>query len=220
MRLVAGRLQVLFYAKIERAKEDMNSFLYKLFYATGCVFELARGVIIFAVILALVNVFVVTANLVSGASMEPNFHSGEYVIINKWSYLVRTPLRGEVVVLRFPGDPEKVRYIKRVIGLPGETIKIQDNQIFINSQRVNESAYVPVTTETAPNLERRLGPDEYFLMGDNRENSNDSRVFGPVERRFIFGSAFMVIWPIKYAGLVIPQFYILDDQKTPEFVTQ
>ncbi len=191
----------------------MNSLWQKIFYTTGCAFELARGVIIFAVVMTLINAFLVTANVVNGASMEPNFHSGQYVIVDKLSYYFRQPLRGEVVILKFPGDPEKTRYIKRIIGLPGEKITIRDSQIFINDKPIAES-YIPKTTETQPNLERKLGPKEYYVMGDNRENSNDSRVFEGVERRFIIGLAYFVVFPLgKDVGLVPPQFY--DVPRTP-----
>lgn len=186
----------------------MNNLFQKLFFTTGCVFELARGVIIFAVALTLFNVFVGTANVVNGASMEPNFHSGQYIFIDKFSYLLRPPRRGEVVVVKFPGDPEKTRYIKRVIARPGETIKIQDSQLYINDQRLDE-LYIPAEFLTQPDMQKTMGRDEYFIMGDNRENSNDSRVFGTVERRFIVGLAYLILLPLKDVGLVPPQFYEL-----------
>lgn len=187
----------------------MNGLFQKIFYATGCVFELARGVIIFAVVLALLNVFVGTVNVVNGASMEPNFHNGQYMLIDKLSYLMRLPRRGEAVILKFPGDPDKVRYIKRIIGLPGERLRIQDNQIFINGRLLREH-YIPSTFLTEPNMEIKLGPKEYFIMGDNRENSNDSRVFKSVERRFIIGLAYLIVWPLNQMSLVPPVFYTID----------
>lgn len=183
-----------------------NGLIQRIFFATGCVFELARGVIIFAVVLALVNVFIITLNVVSGPSMEPNFHDKQYVLVDKLSYFLRDPRRGEAVILRFPGDPEKTRYIKRVIGLPGETVKIKDSKIYINGRHLTES-YIPEGVFTEPDLEVKLGPDEYYCMGDNRENSNDSRVFGPIERRFLVGIAYFVIFPLKDAALVPPQYY-------------
>lgn len=186
----------------------MGNVLGRLFYATGCVFELARGIIIFAVVLALANVFIATTNVVSGASMEPNFHDGQYIIVDKLSYLLRSPRRGEAVILKFPGDPEKTRYIKRVIGLPGEEIAINENRIFINGRLLSEP-YLPKEILTEPNMERRLGKGEYFVMGDNRENSNDSRVFGPVEQRFMIGLAYFVLFPFTEAGLVPPQYYVI-----------
>jgi signal peptidase I len=187
----------------------MNGLFQRIFYATGCAFELARGVIIFAVVLALLNVFVGTVNVVNGASMEPNFHNGQYMLIDKLSYLMRNPRRGEAVIVKFPGDPDKTRYIKRIIGLPGERLQIKDNQILINDKPLRES-YIPTDFLTEPNMEIKLGPKDYFIMGDNRENSNDSRVFKAVERRFIVGLAYIIILPFKDAGLVPPQFYTID----------
>lgn len=186
----------------------MNALFQKLFYTTGCVFELARGVIIFAVVLALVNSFLVTVNIVNGPSMEPNFHSGQYVVVDKSSYIRREPRRGEAVIVKFPGDPEKTRYIKRIIGLPGEKLTIVDNRIYINGQPLAEK-YLPADLSTEPDMEIELDSDEYFIMGDNRPNSNDSRVFKAVERRFIIGLAYLVVFPPNTAGLVPPQFYNL-----------
>jgi signal peptidase I len=184
----------------------MNQWVQKLLYATGCAFELARGVIIFAVVLALITVFIATINVVNGASMEPNFHDRQYVIVDKLSYYFRNPYRGEAVIIKFPGDPDKVKYIKRIVGMPGETIKIEDNIVYINNKPLRE-AYIPSDYLTEPNNEWKLGKNEYFLMGDNRQNSNDSRVFGAVEKRFLIGLAYMVIWPPKDTKLVPPEYY-------------
>lgn len=188
----------------------MNGLLSRIFYATGCVFELARGVIIFAVVLSLINVFVATVNVVNGASMEPNFHSGQYILIDKLSYLTRLPRRGEAVIVKFPGDPDKTRYIKRIIGLPGEQLRIADNKIYINNKLLIEN-YIPADYLTEPDMEIKLGQKDYFIMGDNRENSNDSRVFKSVERRFIIGLAYIIIWPFNNASLVPPQFYTVEE---------
>ncbi len=187
----------------------MNGLIQKFFFATGCIFELARGVILFAVVLALINVFVVTLNIVNGASMEPNFHDKQYVLVDRLSFYLRAPERGEPVIVKFPGDPEKVRYIKRIIGLPGETVEIDTNVVTINGKVLHES-YIPADFQTLPNGIHELGPEEYFLMGDNRENSNDSRVFGPVERRFFVGKAYFILIPFGDAGLVSPEFYTID----------
>ncbi len=192
----------------------MNGLFQRLFYATGCAFELARGVIIFSVLLVLVNIFIGTINIVNGPSMEPNFYNRQMLVVDKLSYLFRGPRRGEVVILKFPGDPLAVRYIKRVVGLPNETIKIEDNKVYIDGKLLDETAYIPEDFSTKPNLELKMGPDEYFFLGDNRENSSDSRYFKGVEKRFLIGLAYVVIYPFHQAGLVPPQYYNLPDQKS------
>lgn len=184
----------------------MNGVFQKLFYATGCVFELARGVIIFAVILALMNAFVGTINIVNGPSMQPNFQDKQILLVDKLSYLTRQPRRGEAVILKFPGDPEKTRYIKRIVGMPGETLAIQSNKVYIDGKELDEP-YIPSDFLTEPNMEIKIGQNEYFVMGDNRENSNDSRVFKTVERRFLIGLAWLIAYPFNEAGLVPPQYY-------------
>jgi signal peptidase I len=138
--------------------------------------------------------------------MEPNFHNNQYVLVDRLSYYLREPRRGEAVILRFPGDPEKTRYIKRIIGLPGETIDIKDSQISINGKPLKET-YIPEGFITEPNRHVTLEKDEYYVMGDNRENSNDSRVFGGVERRFLVGLAWFIVLPTKDAALVPPVYY-------------
>lgn len=192
-----------------------QNWLQRLFYATGCVFELARGVIIFAVVLALLNAFVGTINIVNGPSMQPNFQNKQLLLVDKLSYLVRQPRRGEVVILKFPGDPEKTRYIKRIIGLPGETLTIKDNKVYINGKHLVET-YIPKDFLIEPNMEIKLRAGDYFVMGDNRENSNDSRFFKAVERRFLIGLAYVILADtnsyktlFKGVGLVPPQYYDL-----------
>src|SRR3990167_11464841 len=94
----------------------------KFFYGTGCAYELTKWIIVLLVIGTLVHFYVGTLFIVDGESMEPNFHSGQYIIVDRWQYNFGVPERGDVVVLRFPGDPEHKKYIKRVIGLPGEHV--------------------------------------------------------------------------------------------------
>jgi signal peptidase I len=99
-----------------------------------------------------------------------------------------------VVVVRYPGDPDNRKYVKRVIGLPGERLQIFDGKIFIN-EKILEEYYLPYGVLTEPDKTYTLGENNYFLMGDNRPVSNDSRYFGPVEKRFIVGQATTIIFP-------------------------
>ena len=106
----------------------------------------------------------------------------------------KIPERGQPVVVKYPGDPENKRYVKRVIGLPGEKIVISGGKVYINGDPLDER-YLPVYFETEPDSNWDLGGEEYYLMGDNRANSNDSRYFGAVEKRFFIGRAIAIIFP-------------------------
>ena len=173
----------------------------KFFYSTGCLFELTKWMAVLIVLGVLVHFFVGTIYIVDGQSMEPNFFSGQSIIVNRWQYNFGSPRRGEVVVLKFPGDPEHKKYIKRIIGLPGEKIAIKDNQIFINDRLLKET-YLPQGTQTIPNLSRVLGTSDYFLLGDNRTNSSDSRIWGTCPERDLIGKAWYTFWPASLWGLV------------------
>lgn len=173
----------------------------KIFYSTGCVYELTKWLIVLIVFGTLIHFYVGTISIVDGQSMEPNFHSGEYILVNRWTYLFQEPKRGDPTVLRFPGDPARVKYIKRIIGLPGETVSIQNGSVFINGQKLNEP-YLAPGTQTYPNMTKQLTKDEYFLMGDNRLNSSDSRIWGACPKRDLIGKPWYILWPIQFFGKV------------------
>lgn len=183
-------------------KKHFSSAKEKAFYGLGCFYELTKWLIVGVIFLALIYFFVATVFIVDGVSMEPNYHTGEVVLTNRWEYIFGTPERGDVVVLKFPGDPEQDKYIKRIIGLPGENVIIQNGNVYINGQRLNES-YLPAGTLTLPNLNRTLGANEYFLLGDNRANSSDSRVWGVAEKQYLIGKAWYVLWPKAYFGKIV-----------------
>lgn len=165
----------------------------KIFYAEGIVFELTRGIIFLILILIIINFFIATIFVVQGASMQPNFKTGDVVLINKISYLVGKPQRGDIVALKFPGDPEKQKYIKRLIGLPGEILEIKNSQIFINGKLLLEpyNFCLPVL----PDMKTIIGNDEFFFIGDNRPNSNDSRSWGTARKNDLIGKAFFNLLP-------------------------
>lgn len=173
----------------------------KFFYGSGCAFELTKWLIVGLVVLTLIHFYIATILVVDGLSMEPNFHSGQVIIANRFQYLFGQPQRGEAVVLRFPGDPEHTKYIKRIIGLPGEKIEIKGGLTYINGQKLNES-YLPAGTLTLPDSVRKLGPEDYFLMGDNRPDSSDSRIWGVCPKRDLIGKAWFIIWPFQFFGSV------------------
>jgi signal peptidase I len=164
------------------------------------ILEIAKVVVISLAIIIPIRYFLIQPFYVKGASMEPNFHDNEYLIIDEISYRFNEPERGEIVVFRYPKDPQQY-FIKRVIGLPGERVSVRDGKVYIyndeyrNGVAVNESLYLN-TTITEGSKDVTLGDDEYFVLGDNRSASLDSRSFGAVPRRLIVGKVWLRGWPI------------------------
>ncbi len=159
----------------------------KLFWFSGWLYDFSKLATILLVVGLITHYFFYSLLVVRGESMEPNFHDGEVLSVSKISYQISNPKRGDVVAMFFPGETDK-RFIKRVIGLPGETVSIVRGQIFVNDQPLPE-AYLPTDATTLPELTRSLSADEYFVLGDNRANSSDSRAWGPVPESFIIGKA-------------------------------
>lgn len=151
--------------------------------------EIIETVLLTAIIFLIVNA--ATGRFrIEGSSMEPNLHDGEYVLIDKVSFMLHLPERGDVVVLVRPGERD---YIKRVIGLPGDTVEIRGGQAVVNGV-ILEEPYItqPIRVDLAA---RQVEPDRYFVMGDNRNNSSDSRSFGTIAAKDIVGRAWLVYWP-------------------------
>lgn len=174
--------------------------------------EIVKVIVISLAIIIPVRYFLIQPFYVKGASMEPNFYDHEYLIINEIGYRFEKPQRGEIVVFRYPRDPRQY-FIKRVIGLPGETVKIKDGKVFIYNNEnpqgiaIDEELYLPEETRTSGNKEVQLGQDEYYLLGDNREYSLDSRNFGPVPARLIIGKVWLRGWPFDRITVFSPPAY-------------
>ncbi|MEI7742059.1 MAG: signal peptidase I [bacterium] len=166
--------------------------------------ELAEVIVISLAIILPIRYFLIQPFYVKGASMEPNFQDHEYLIIDELSYRFRAPVRGEVIVFRYPIDPTQY-FIKRVIGLPGETIKVENGRIWVvnaenpNGFELSESYLQGVETPRPGNW--TLTVDQYFIMGDNRPNSLDSRFFGPIDKNAIVGRVWVRGWPIPRATI-------------------
>jgi signal peptidase I len=162
------------------------------------IWETLKIVIIALVIVVPVRYFLFQPFFVRGQSMEPNFENGDYLIVDELSYRLRAPERGEVIVFKYPYD-ETQRYIKRIIGLPGETVEIRDGQVTIETKSgkltLTESAYLASDITTAGNLRITLGSEEYFVLGDNRPVSSDSRRWGVVHKSEIIGKVYFRAWP-------------------------
>lgn len=168
------------------------------------VFEIIKIVVLALAIVLPIRYFVFQPFIVKGASMEPNFHNGDYLIVDELSYNFREPARGEVIVFRYPYDPSQ-RFIKRVIGLPLETVSISQDKIEITDKfgakkTLQESTYI-VKPWFSGDYKITLGPDEYFVLGDNRLSSSDSRRWGAVKRTFIVGRTFFRAWPLNQIDL-------------------
>ncbi len=164
------------------------------------VVEVAKVVIIALAIIIPVRYFLIQPFYVKGASMEPNFHNYEYLIIDELSYRFHPPQRGDVVVMRNP-QREKEFFIKRVIGLPSETIEIKEHGVYINNERLDESPYLADSVETWGNQKVKLKDNEYFILGDNRTQSLDSRVFGPITPTNMVGRTWVRAWPFTRADI-------------------
>jgi signal peptidase I len=164
-------------------------------------------VFVFAIAIFLfVYLLVLQPHKIKGASMEPNFPDGEYLLTDKLSYRFGEPERGDVVVFEAPRtDGEE--FIKRIIGLPSETVSIMDGKIYINNQKLQET-YLSTTLLTGSGSfltegKKIVVPDEkYFVLGDNRSASSDSRMWGFVSKDKITGRAFVIYWPPPEVGLI------------------
>jgi len=169
------------------------------------VWEIAKIVLIALAIVLPIRLFLFQPFLVKGQSMEPAFHNNDYLIVDEISYRIREPERGEVVVFRYPRNPSQ-RFIKRIIGLPGETIEIKDGQVMIikngKPQILDESDYLPFSFKTPGNLKITLKEGEFFVLGDNRTVSADSRSWGPLPRKYIIGRVFVRAWPVTALALI------------------
>ena len=166
---------------------------------TGATFarELIETVVLTAIVFLVVT-FTARPYRVEGVSMQPGLRSGDLVVVSQIAYdFGSQPQRGDVIVLHPPSDPSTV-YVKRVIGVPGDQLFITPDAIFVNGHKLNEP-YIklldPNAAENEPLGKIILKPGQYFVMGDNRQNSTDSRVFGYVPRQNIIGKAEFVFWP-------------------------
>ncbi|MBU6141751.1 signal peptidase I [Patescibacteria group bacterium] len=168
------------------------------------VWEVVEVVLVAVVTVFLIRTFLVQPFLVSGASMEPNFTDGNYLLVDEVTYHFRAPQRDEVIVFRYPENPS-IFYIKRIIGLPGETIKIGNGQVGImnkdGSETMLQEPYLPYGTQTSGNMTVTLGPTQYFMLGDNRNYSYDSRGWGPMDQKYIIGLVRARLLPFSKAQI-------------------
>lgn len=175
------------------------------------VVDVIETVVVAAAIFVVVYLFLLQPHQVRGASMKPNFNDGEYILTDKISYRFGDPQRGDVIIFTSPTDQD-VDFIKRVIGLPGEKVKISDGQVTIINDQNKEGFVLDEPYETigptaggkeAPqNTEVTVADDEYFVLGDNRLESFDSRSWGNLPKKNIIGKAWLRYWPLSKFGFI------------------
>jgi signal peptidase I len=159
-----------------------------------------------------IRIFLVQPFVVDGQSMEPTFQNQEYILVDKLSYRLREPERGEVVVFHPPGRVDN--FIKRIIGLPGDTVEIRGHNIYVNGTQLEEdyldsSLYQTILPETDTTI--TVEPDNYFVLGDNRDHSKDSREIGQIPKGNLIGRTWVVLFPVRNIHLVNrPTYNIVD----------
>jgi signal peptidase I len=162
--------------------------------------ELLETILPALLIALLINVFVGQATRVEGQSMEPNLHSEQRLVVEKLSYRFHGPQRFDIVVLKMPDQGEEL-LIKRVIGLPGETVEIRDGQVYVDGILLEEP-FIDTSTHPGRDSKITVPPLHVYVMGDNRDRSNDSRSFGPVPIDNVIGRAWLSYWPPDQIGFI------------------
>lgn len=174
------------------------------------IMEIMETIVFVGSLFIVIYLFVLQPNQIKGASMEPTFYNANYIFTSKITYLLRKPIQGDVVVFHSPKNPD-IEYIKRVIGLPGDTVLIENQTVYVNGQIVYEP-YISAATTLIPGNFAQEGvpivvPEGYYwVMGDNRPRSSDSREFGPIPLTSIVGHVFYRYFPVKDMGPVANPF--------------
>lgn len=168
--------------------------------------EIMETIVFVGSLFIVVYLFVMQPNQIKGASMAPTFENGNYIFTSKVTYKMREPIQGDIVVFHSIRNPD-IEYIKRIIGIPGDTVLIQDQEVFINGSLLTEN-YISAKTTLIPGSYIKDGEaitvpqGHYFVMGDNRPRSSDSREFGPIEFDSIVGQVFYRYFPVNQMGKV------------------
>ena len=184
---------------VERKRAPRRNIYMTIFVGTVIfIYDVFKTVSTVLGVAFLIRFFLIQPFYVSGPSMEPNFHNNEYIIVDQVTYRFRAPHRGDVIVFKWPQNIA-VSFIKRVIALPGETIEVREGRVFIYNEKNPSGVLLDepyLRSVTTPNdVKKTLGRNEYFVMGDNRHNSSDSRSWGAVGRHLVVGKVWVVIYP-------------------------
>jgi signal peptidase I len=183
--------------ELARPSDHERVSLARTFGGRSLLREILETVLLTVMLFLVINT-VTGRSQVNGSSMEPTLHNGQYLIISKIAYWVRPPERGDIIVLRPPGDVGE-DYIKRVIGLPGERIEVRDGKVWVDGVLLDEP-YISNLPDYPESWD--LGEGEYVVLGDNRNNSDDSHKWGPLARESIVGKAWLCYWPPEQWGMV------------------
>lgn len=180
-------------------KEEKKGFLAEIL-------EIFKIIIVAAAIVLPIRYFIAQPFIVRGASMEPTYNDSDYLLIDEATYYFREPQRGEVIVFRYPQNPRQF-FIKRIIALPGETVEFKEGKVKVKKDGDKEGiildeSYLTKDIETVGNTSLTLGEDEYFVLGDNRPASSDSRFWGPLSKKYLIGKALFRAWPLTKFGIV------------------
>lgn len=161
--------------------------------------EYLKSIVIALLISFFIITFVVQAFYIPSGSMLPTLKPGDRIFANKFIYRFREPRRQEIIVFKWPVDPKR-RFIKRLIGLPGDRVKIVEGQVYVNDKPLEEDYTLERSYTDFPEVKVPKG--HYFMLGDNRNNSEDSRFWGFVPQENIVGKAFVIFWPLNRMGLI------------------
>ena len=178
----------------------------------GAFFLDVLEVVVFAIgIFFFVYLLIMRPHKIKGQSMHPNFPDGEYLLTQKVSYYLHPPKRGDVIVFKPPVSPDD-EFIKRIIALPGDRVKVGSGKVYVNEELLNEdylddSLYTSGSNFLGDGKEFIVPDSEWFVMGDNRPHSSDSRSWGPITKKDISGKAWLIYWPPNLAGTVKKQDY-------------
>lgn len=176
-------------------------------------FDFLQGIVVILAIMVMIYLFVMSPQEINGASMDPTFHNGEYILTNKIEYKFKKPSRGDVIIFKSPRNKD-IDYIKRIIGEPGDRVALENGAFVINGMKLDEP-YLPAGLYTSggsflpEGAEIVVAEGRYFMAGDNRGHSSDSREFGPIPLEDFIGKAFLRYWPFSEAGVITAPSYSL-----------
>lgn len=179
---------------------DLSGHTGKTTHQKGLFRDVTESVVVAVLLAALIRVFLFQFFVIPSGSMEPTLTEGDMIMVNKITYRFTPPKRGDIIVFKYPVDPSR-DFVKRLIGLPGEVVQIKDSTLYING-RVVDQPYLPKGLRYADFGPVTVDKDSYFMMGDNRNDSQDSRYWGDMPKKNIIGKAVLIYWPLSRIRLL------------------